>query len=303
MYPDQSLYPADSVPLVVKRINNTLLRADQIQHHAEGRQGRHRLAAADRGRCRSRFRRRAQCLRADEGDDRSRRRRRALRRPAGLGEEVRPHGRQGAGADPEAVAEADRRAPGRRRDGRADPDRRAHRRRGRRPADLRHRRRTTSRSAPASARSKASTRPATASTRRSAAAWPMRRTPTWSGARPASRTWSSRASSPKPSTRSSRASCWPTTARRRFNWKKNLDDATIAKFQKELGGDGLQVPVHHPGRLPRAELLDVQPGLRLCAPPDERLRRSCRKPSSPRPTAASPRSSTSAKSAPATSTR
>ncbi|MGH8085959.1 MAG: isocitrate lyase [Lysobacter sp.] len=36
MYPDQSLYPADSVPAVVKRINNTLLRADQIQH-AEGK--------------------------------------------------------------------------------------------------------------------------------------------------------------------------------------------------------------------------------------------------------------------------
>lgn len=35
MYPDQSLYPVNSVPQVVKRINNTLLRADQIQH-AEG---------------------------------------------------------------------------------------------------------------------------------------------------------------------------------------------------------------------------------------------------------------------------
>ncbi len=35
MYPDQSLYPVNSVPLVVKRINNTLLRADQL-HHAEG---------------------------------------------------------------------------------------------------------------------------------------------------------------------------------------------------------------------------------------------------------------------------
>jgi len=31
MYPDQSLYPADSVPAVVKRINKALLRADQIQ--------------------------------------------------------------------------------------------------------------------------------------------------------------------------------------------------------------------------------------------------------------------------------
>jgi isocitrate lyase len=36
MYPDQSLYPADSVPAVVRRINNTLLRADQIQC-AEGK--------------------------------------------------------------------------------------------------------------------------------------------------------------------------------------------------------------------------------------------------------------------------
>ena len=35
MYPDQSLYPADSVPAVVRRINSTLRRADQI-HHAEG---------------------------------------------------------------------------------------------------------------------------------------------------------------------------------------------------------------------------------------------------------------------------
>ncbi|MDX1905307.1 MAG: isocitrate lyase [Thermonemataceae bacterium] len=31
MYPDQSLYPADSVPAVVRRINKSLLRADQIQ--------------------------------------------------------------------------------------------------------------------------------------------------------------------------------------------------------------------------------------------------------------------------------
>jgi len=35
MYPDQSLYPANAVPHVVRRINNTLLRADQI-HTAEG---------------------------------------------------------------------------------------------------------------------------------------------------------------------------------------------------------------------------------------------------------------------------
>src|SRR5436190_5449140 len=37
-YPDQSLYPADSVPVIVRRLNRALQRADQIEH-AEGRQG------------------------------------------------------------------------------------------------------------------------------------------------------------------------------------------------------------------------------------------------------------------------
>ena len=36
MYPDQSLYPVDSVPAVVRRINNALQRADQVAH-LEGR--------------------------------------------------------------------------------------------------------------------------------------------------------------------------------------------------------------------------------------------------------------------------
>jgi isocitrate lyase len=43
MYPDQSLYPADSVPNLIRRLNNSLLRADQI-HHAEGRRETHWLA-------------------------------------------------------------------------------------------------------------------------------------------------------------------------------------------------------------------------------------------------------------------
>ncbi len=38
MYPDQSLYPANSVPQIVRRINQALQRADQI-HHAEGGNG------------------------------------------------------------------------------------------------------------------------------------------------------------------------------------------------------------------------------------------------------------------------
>jgi isocitrate lyase len=38
MYPDQSLYPADSVPSLVRRINKALQRADQT-HHSEGKNG------------------------------------------------------------------------------------------------------------------------------------------------------------------------------------------------------------------------------------------------------------------------
>lgn len=43
MYPDQSLYPADSVPSVVKRINNALIRTDQI-HALEGKTSKDWLA-------------------------------------------------------------------------------------------------------------------------------------------------------------------------------------------------------------------------------------------------------------------
>jgi isocitrate lyase len=43
MYPDQSLYPANSVPAVVKRINQALLRADQVRH-LEGKHHIHWLA-------------------------------------------------------------------------------------------------------------------------------------------------------------------------------------------------------------------------------------------------------------------
>jgi isocitrate/methylisocitrate lyase len=42
-YPDQSLYPVNSAPALVRRINNALLRADQIDR-AEGRNGTHWLA-------------------------------------------------------------------------------------------------------------------------------------------------------------------------------------------------------------------------------------------------------------------
>jgi isocitrate lyase len=44
MYPDQSLYPADSVPVVVKKINNALMRADQIQNLQEHEEKIHWMA-------------------------------------------------------------------------------------------------------------------------------------------------------------------------------------------------------------------------------------------------------------------
>ncbi|MDQ0416958.1 isocitrate lyase [Croceifilum oryzae] len=43
MYPDQSLYPANSVPSVVKRINQALQRADQVEH-VEGKSERYWFA-------------------------------------------------------------------------------------------------------------------------------------------------------------------------------------------------------------------------------------------------------------------
>ena len=91
VYPDQSLYPANSGPELVRRINNALLRADQIAW-AEGEDADRLLvpivADAEAG-----FGGALNVYELTRSIDRGRRRRRALRGPAGLGEEVRPHGR------------------------------------------------------------------------------------------------------------------------------------------------------------------------------------------------------------------
>ena len=55
MYPDQSLYPVNSVPALVERLNNALARLDQIES-LEGRGG-DALVPADRRRRRSGLRR------------------------------------------------------------------------------------------------------------------------------------------------------------------------------------------------------------------------------------------------------
>ena len=176
MYPDQSLYPVEL---------GADGRAPDQQHvparrpdPAHGRPGRHRLLRADRRGRRGRLRRRAERVRADEGDDRGGRGGRALRGPARVGEEMRSHGRQGAGADARGGREADRCASRGRLHGRADDPARAHRRGSRRPRHVGRRRQRQAVLHRRAHRRRASTGPATVSTRRCRAASPTRRTPT-----------------------------------------------------------------------------------------------------------------------------
>jgi isocitrate lyase len=58
-----------------------------------------------------------------------------------------------------------------------------------------------------------------------------------------------------------------------FNWKKEPRRRDGRAIPTRAGGDGLQIPVHHPRRLPQPELLDVQSGLRLRASAHGRVRR------------------------------
>src|SRR6266576_1680142 len=92
MYPDQSLYPSDSVPALLRRVNA--------------------LVCAARGRRRGGVWRPAARLRDHEEHDRRRSRRRALRGSTRVGEEVRPPGWEGARADERVHHEAGGGAPG-----------------------------------------------------------------------------------------------------------------------------------------------------------------------------------------------
>ena len=147
VYPDQSLYPANSVPATVRRLNNALTarRPDRVGRGQE----RHVLARPDRRRRGGRVRRAVERIRAHERDDRGGRRGRALRGPARVREEVRAPGRQGARSHEPVRADAERRPTCGRRHGRPDgaggPDRCAfrhasHERRGRARPRVRDRR-------------------------------------------------------------------------------------------------------------------------------------------------------------------
>ncbi len=109
MYPDQSLYPANSVPALVRRINAALLRADQIEH-AEGKRGRYWLAPivadaeAGFGGPLNAFELMKSMIEAGAAGVH-------FEDQLASREEVRPHGRQGPGADQPVHPHADRGPP------------------------------------------------------------------------------------------------------------------------------------------------------------------------------------------------
>src|SRR5207247_6044752 len=117
MYPDQSLYPVDSVPNVVRRINQALTRGSNSPC---SRKERNLLVCSPDRRCRSWLRREPERVRIDESHDRGRRGLCSLRRPAFLGEEVRSSRRKGARVHGRSHSEARRCAAGRRCYGRVD---------------------------------------------------------------------------------------------------------------------------------------------------------------------------------------
>ena len=89
-----------------------------------------------------------------------------------------------------------------------------------------------------------------------------------------------------------------------FNWKKKLDDADDRERSSEqLECDGLQVPVHHAGRLPRAQLQLLRARARLQGARHDGVRRVPGSKSSRAKRSATRRRATSARSGPATSTK
>ena len=173
-----------SGPVAVSRELRAVRRSPHQQHAGargsdSSRRGRRldRLAEADRRRRRSGLRRRAERVRADEEHDRSRCGRRALRGSAVVGEKVRSHGRQGAGADFGSDRQARRSAPRGRYLRRSHRARCAYRCGVGEPADVRRRRaRPAVHQLEGAHQRRLLLRERRASTRRSRAVSPTRRT-------------------------------------------------------------------------------------------------------------------------------
>ena len=228
------------MPTVVRRINNTLLRADQIQHMEGSQSGRGDIdyfapivadAEAGFGGVLNAFELMKAMIEAGAAGVHFEDQLASVKKCGHMGGKVLV-------PTQEAVQKLDRRAPRRRRAGRADRAARAHRRGSRRPRHLRRRRERQAVPDRRAHRRRLLPRRRTASTRRCRAASPTPSTPTWCGARPARRTSRSRGKfaegiHEKFPGKMLAYNCSPS-----FNWKKNLDDATIAKFQRELGAMG-----------------------------------------------------------------
>ena len=111
----------------------------------------------------------------------------------------------------------------------------------------------------------------------------------------------SRGRSPRRSRRSTRTRCSPTTARRR-----STGGAPGRRHHRQVPEgarrDGVPVPVHHAGRVPRAERVDVRARLRVRARRHVRLRQAAGGRVRPRAASATPPPGTSARPAPGTST-
>ena len=170
MYPDQSLYAYDSVPTMVRRINNTFKRADEIQWSRGINPGDEGFidyflpivadAEAGFGGVLNAFELMKNMIAAGAAGVTWEDQLAAVKKCGHMGGKVLVPTR-------EAVRKADRRPFRRRRHGRADPDPGPYRRRSRQPADLRLRRQRQAVSSPASAPRKASTASRTASSSRS----------------------------------------------------------------------------------------------------------------------------------------
>ena len=303
MYPGpEPLSRRTPCPQVVKRINQALQRADQIDH-VEGRAATHWFAPiiadaeAGFGGALNAFELMKMMIEAGAA---------AVHFEDQLASEKKCGHLGGKVLVPDAAVHphAGRGAAGRRRDGRADAGRRPHRRPQRDAAHQRHRRARSSRSSPASARRKASSGSsgglelAIARGHRVRAvrgralvrdldARPRR------GAR-----GSPKAMHAKFPGKLLAYNCSPS-----FNWAKKLDAQTDRELPARARRDGLQVPVRHAGRLPRAELLDVRAGPRLRRGHGRVLARCSRRSSAGAGSTAIARRSTSAKSARGTSTR
>ena len=111
-------------------------------------------------------------------------------------------------------------------------------------------------------------RPATSPSTAACRTPPM---PTCSGARPPSPTWTRPGSSPRRSTPKFPGKLLAYNCSPSFNWKKKLDDATIARFQRELGAMGYKFQFITLAGFHALEPVDVRAGPRLPGRRHDRL--------------------------------